>query len=552
MTDKNSQFMAILTNVGAAKLANANALGIPWKLTTLAVGDANGLEPIPVPTQTRLINEVRRAPLNQLKPDEKNPAVIIAEQVIPENVGGFWIREIGLYDDAGDLVAVANCPPTFKSLLAQGSGRTQIIRMNLIVSSTSNIELKIDPAVVLATREYVDKSILEVLPPNKVAGKYFQVEINVQGVVIRGWNPTKLAEFGILDGVTKDDLSKTVEKLLPKTGGTLTGNVLLTNGTEDAPEFGYITPTCEIYHDVYNQGFRIVGKYNGQNIQPFLLNFPTKSAYFFGFTAWHEGNFNPALKSDKSSTYSKDEVGYLLSSKVTGDGASVVGFASDNPAYPYMRRATDNTVYYLQPRLGFVPIQQGGGIGQNDNSIKIGWSVKGLKVTVDNTDCGEVLLTSDCDLTGAVFHFTMNAAPPGFIKANGAAVSRTAYSKLFSKIGTYYGAGDGSTTFNVPDSRAEVIRGLDDGRGVDPGRVIGSIQLDALQGHNHALFYNANVFVGSGGGNQYAQFTSSGGNNVNGLQDAVRTITSDGVNGAPRVASETRSRNVAYLACIKY
>ena len=163
MNDQNSQFQAILTAVGEAKQANADALGIPWTFAQMAVGDANGADPFPDRLQTKLINERRRAPLNQLKPDPKNPGIIIAEQIIPESVGGFWIREIGLYDQDGDLVAVANCPGTFKPLLAQGSGRTQIIRMNLIVSSIANIVLKIDPAIVLATREYVDTSVIEVL-----------------------------------------------------------------------------------------------------------------------------------------------------------------------------------------------------------------------------------------------------------------------------------------------------------------------------------------------------------------------------------------------------
>lgn len=163
MIDQNSQFQAILTAIGEAKQANADALGIPWTFAQMGVGDANGTDPFPDRLQTKLINERRRAPLNQLKPDPKNPGIIIAEQVIPENVGGFWIREIGLYDQDGDLVAVANCAPTFKPLLAQGSGRTQIIRMNLIVSSIANIVLKIDPSVVLATREYVDTLVVEAL-----------------------------------------------------------------------------------------------------------------------------------------------------------------------------------------------------------------------------------------------------------------------------------------------------------------------------------------------------------------------------------------------------
>lgn len=156
MTDQNSQFFATLTATGEAKQANADALGIPWTFSQMAVGDANGTDPIPDRLQTRLINERRRAPLNQVRVDANNASIIIAEQVIPENVGGWWVREVGLYDADGDLVAVANCAPTYKPLLSQGSGRTQIIRINLIVSSTANIELKIDPSVVLATRKYVD------------------------------------------------------------------------------------------------------------------------------------------------------------------------------------------------------------------------------------------------------------------------------------------------------------------------------------------------------------------------------------------------------------
>lgn len=155
MVDQNSQFYAILTNVGAAKQANADALGIPWKITQLGVGDANGLDPTPNASQISLINEWRRAPLNQLKVDDKDSSIIVAEQVIPAEVGGRWIREIALYDSDGDMVAVANCPPTYKPLLNQGSGRTQVVRMNLVVSSSSNVELKIDPSVVLATREWV-------------------------------------------------------------------------------------------------------------------------------------------------------------------------------------------------------------------------------------------------------------------------------------------------------------------------------------------------------------------------------------------------------------
>ena len=155
------KYYAILTNQGAARLANATMLGSKLNLTQMAVGDANGVLPTPDPEQTKLINQKRIAPLNLLSVDPNNQSQIIAEQIIPENEGGFWIREIGLYDDEGVLIAVANCPETYKPQLQEGSGRTQTIRMILVVTNTEAITLKIDPSVVLATRKYVDDGVLE-------------------------------------------------------------------------------------------------------------------------------------------------------------------------------------------------------------------------------------------------------------------------------------------------------------------------------------------------------------------------------------------------------
>jgi phage-related tail fiber protein len=132
-------------------------LGTPLALTAMGVGDGNGITPIPTRQQTSLVNEVRRQPLNQLLIDPKNSNYIIAEQVIPEHEGGWWIREIGLYDEAGNLCAVSNAPPTYKPVLTEGSGRTQVIRMVLMINEghTQAITLKTDPSIVLATHEYV-------------------------------------------------------------------------------------------------------------------------------------------------------------------------------------------------------------------------------------------------------------------------------------------------------------------------------------------------------------------------------------------------------------
>ncbi|EFC1755158.1 phage tail protein [Escherichia coli] len=157
----STKFYTLLTDIGAAKLASAAALGVPLKITHMAVGDGGGTLPTPDAKQSALVNEKRRAALNMLYIDPQNSSQIIAEQVIPENEGGWWIREVGLFDESGALIAVGNCPESYKPQLAEGSGRTQTVRMVLITSSTDNITLKIDPAVVLATRKYVDDKVLE-------------------------------------------------------------------------------------------------------------------------------------------------------------------------------------------------------------------------------------------------------------------------------------------------------------------------------------------------------------------------------------------------------
>lgn len=159
----SAKFYTLLTEIGAAKLANATALGVPLKITQMAVGDGGGMLPTPNAQQQKLVAEKRRAALNRLYIDPQNNSQIIAEQVIPETEGGWWIREVGLFDEAGALIAVGNCPESYKPQLAEGSGRTQTVRMVLITRSTDNITLKIDPSVVLATRQYTDEQIAEKL-----------------------------------------------------------------------------------------------------------------------------------------------------------------------------------------------------------------------------------------------------------------------------------------------------------------------------------------------------------------------------------------------------
>ncbi len=158
----STKFKTVITTAGAAKLAAATAPGgRKVNITTMAVGDGGGKLPVPDAGQTGLIHEVWRHALNKISQDKRNSNYIIAELVIPPEVGGFWMRELGLYDDAGTLIAVANMAESYKPALAEGSGRSQTCRMVIIVSSVTSVALTIDTTTVMATQDYVDDKIAE-------------------------------------------------------------------------------------------------------------------------------------------------------------------------------------------------------------------------------------------------------------------------------------------------------------------------------------------------------------------------------------------------------
>lgn len=160
-------YYTLLTNIGLAKLTNAVALGQNVEWTEMAVGDGNGNPTTPTQTQTELVRERHRAQINQLSVDPENPNYLIAELVIPSNVGGWTVHEVGLFDSDGDMVAVANFPATYKPVLAEGSGKDLVIRVIIEVSNAANVTLKIDPSVVLASRSWVTANFLL---RSKVAG----------------------------------------------------------------------------------------------------------------------------------------------------------------------------------------------------------------------------------------------------------------------------------------------------------------------------------------------------------------------------------------------
>ncbi|ENY7635779.1 tail fiber protein [Escherichia coli] len=162
MSTTTRKFKTVITDTGAKKLAQAAAPdGKPVRLTHMAVGDGGGTLPTPDSKQTRLVHEVWRHTVNRVILDATHQNRIIAELVIPPETGGFWIREIGVFDEHGDLIAVGNTAESYKPAVAEGSGRTQTFRTILTVSSTATVALTVDNTMVMATVDYVDDKLKE-------------------------------------------------------------------------------------------------------------------------------------------------------------------------------------------------------------------------------------------------------------------------------------------------------------------------------------------------------------------------------------------------------
>ncbi|MCE1930283.1 phage tail protein [Enterobacter hormaechei] len=156
------KYKTVITKAGAIKLAAATVPnGKKVNFTAMAVGDGGGTLPVPDPNQTKLVKEVWRHALNKISQDNKHKNYVVAELLIPPETGGFWMRELGLYDDTGTLIAVGNMAESYKPALAEGSGRAQTVRMVIMVSDIESVELTIDTSTVMATQDYVDDKLAE-------------------------------------------------------------------------------------------------------------------------------------------------------------------------------------------------------------------------------------------------------------------------------------------------------------------------------------------------------------------------------------------------------
>ncbi|EEZ5238286.1 TPA: phage tail protein [Escherichia coli] len=443
----STKFYTLLTDIGAAKLASAAALGVPLKITHMAVGDGGGVLPTPDAKQTALVNEKRRAALNMLYIDPQNSSQIIAEQVIPENEGGWWIREVGLFDESGALIAVGNCPESYKPQLAEGSGRTQTVRMVLITSSTDNITLKIDPAVVLATRKYVDDKVLElkVFVDDKMA-KHLAA-------------PDPHSQYA------------------PKESPTLTG-------TPKAPTPAEGNNTTQIATTAFVQA-ALMALINGapatldtlKEIAAAINNDPKFSTTINNALALKAPLSSPALTGTPTAPTAAQSVNNTQIATTAFVKSAIAAMVGSAPA------ALD-TLNELAAALGNDPnfattmLNALSGKQPLDNTLTnlSGKDVAGL-LTYLGLGEGSALPV------GVPVPWPSATPPTGWLKCNGAAFSAEEYPELAKAY----------PTNKLPDLRGEFIRGWDDGRGVDAGRALLSLQDDSFEAHRHESFFYAGI-----------------------------------------------------------
>ncbi|EFD6787464.1 phage tail protein, partial [Escherichia coli] len=478
-----------------ARLANATMLGSKLNLTQMAVGDANGVLPTPDPAQTKLINQKRIAPLNLLSVDPNNQSQIIAEQIIPENEGGFWIREIGLYDDEGVLIAVANCPETYKPQLQEGSGRTQTIRMILVVTNTEAITLKIDPSVVLATRKYVDDEVLE------------------------------------LRLYVDDQMRNHIAAQDPHTQYAQKHNPTFT-GEPKAPTPDAGNNTTRIATTAFVQA-AITALINGapatldtlKEIAAAINNDPKFSTTINNALALKAPLSSPALTGTPTAPTAAQSVNNTQIATTAFVKSAIAAMVGSAPA------ALD-TLNELAAALGNDP----------NFSTTVLNALAG-KQPLDNT----LTNLSGKDVAGLLAYLGLgegsalpvgvpvpwpSATPPtGWLKCNGAAFDKVKYPRL----ATAYPSG------KLPDLRGEFIRGWDDGRGIDTGRALLSIQSDEVR--KLALKYWGPA-SNSSPSKTFALSDSAGG----GLYTDGISQASGGIINAFQLpgGNETRPRNVAF------
>ena len=460
-------FQTIHTTYGLQRLVAAELTRTAINLTHVAVGDGGGNATAPSESQTQLVRERYRAPVNRVYQLPDRPGSFVAELVIPATIGGFTLRELGVFDDIGNLFVVGNLPDTYKPTGDDGAFSDTVLRIEFSAQNASVITLKVDPHVAVATQAWIINNITAAtMIPGGTTAQIATKRSNADGDIV--WRDPDAINVTV-DTIEETQTLAAGQTVVDLVATTTRGLALYVEGVrlrrnQWAPHASLLTRLTLAAS--YPVGTRLIAAQNE----------PTGNA-----PAPLERSKNLADVEDKAAArtnlgiYSKDE--------------------ADRFAPP-----------------------------------------------------------------GNIAYTARTTAPPGWLKANGAAVSRTAFAALFAAIGTKYGVGDGFNTFNLPDYRGLHLRGWDDGRGVDPGRASGSLQDSQNRSHGHGARTGAagshrhsvrtpmpapDIDRGSNPSHWSVDSTVDAWTSAAGEHDHIVYVDASG-------GSEVRVINMAELAIIKY
>ncbi|CNU69435.1 phage tail protein [Salmonella enterica subsp. enterica serovar Bovismorbificans] len=452
------KFKTIITDYGKQRLIAAMSPGgTKLTLTQMAVGDGGGNPTNPDTTSTALVNEVWRAAVNSVTVDKKHPNIIIVELLIPAEVGGFWVREAGIYDEFNKLVAICSLPASEKPLLEQGSGRAQTVRMTLIVSDTSIVNITIDSTTIMATNEYVDNSLEEheksrnhpdATLTEKGFTKLYSGVASIDETMAATPKAVKIAMDNASARLAKErnlaDLTNIpLARQSLRLGNSATLNVGTTQGTVAAGDDSRITGAMQKDQngaDIPNKPLFV------QNIGALPANGTAVAANRLAsrgalpaLTGTTRGSDSGLIMGEVYNNGYPTQYGNILRLTGTGDGEILIGWSGVNgaPAPAYIRSHRDNA--------------------------EAEWSEWAMLYTTLNPP-------PDSHPVGAAIAWPSDATPAGYALMQGQAFDKSAYPLL----AIAYPSGV------IPDMRGWTIKGKP-----ASGRAVLSQEMDGNKSHSH-------------------------------------------------------------------
>ncbi|WP_080628542.1 MULTISPECIES: phage tail-collar fiber domain-containing protein [Pseudomonas] len=471
-----ADYYTLLTDAGIAYETACKAAGTPIKLSQISVGDGGGAVYNPAATATALKREVWRGPLNALFQDEKNPSWLLAEVTIPSDVGGWYVREAGIWTDTGILYAIVKYPESFKPVLAtSGSGKEFYIRSIFETSNAELVTLLIDDTVVKATRVWVMSYLADELA--KLDGKQ-SVRVATTGNIV-------LSGAQQIDGVAVVSGQRVL--VVAQTSAKDNGIYIVANGawvrSADCNSSSKVTP-----------GLTVV----------------VEEGVTYGDSLWHLVTNNPITLGATALTFEM----------LAGRTGIAAGTYKSLTVDKYGRATA----------------------GSNPETL----SGFGIKDSYTKAEIEALIAKSSSLPVGAQVAFQTTVAPAGFLEMDGSLFDPLLYPQLAAFLGSN----------RLPDYRGMVPRGWDHGRGIDPGRDLGSEQSDALQNISGSFYTRAtdqvagDVLTPTGAFKVVVDGSLTGIKTISTTQKASYNVMFDASLSA-RTAAETRMRNVATMWCIK-